>query len=126
LPAPEARRLSDREALQGTWVAVSVERDGERRPDDEARGQELLFDGDRLTYRTKKGDKGASYRLDATRKPKEIDVAFDEGTRMRAIYELDGTRLRLCWTKGGEVRPAGFDTSKEPFFTFLFTYEKKP
>jgi uncharacterized protein (TIGR03067 family) len=66
----------------------------------------------------------ASFRLNADGRPREIDMDFGEWARTRAIYELKGDRLRLCWSKLGGP-PAGFDTRDGDMLTFVWTYEKQ-
>jgi uncharacterized protein (TIGR03067 family) len=122
--ALRAGKVSDRAKLQGTWVAVSIERDGEKHFQGDVASYRLTFAGDRLTFHSKNGDKVAPYRLDPTQKPKAIDIDYEEGITTQGIYELTGDRLKLCYTKGGE-RPAGFDTTVGEWNTFLFIYERK-
>jgi uncharacterized protein (TIGR03067 family) len=45
-----------------------------------------------------------TYTLDATRKPKWIDLTGKGGKKMLGIYELDGDKLTICVNErdGGE------------------------
>jgi RNA polymerase sigma factor (sigma-70 family) len=114
----------DGDLLQGTWVVASVEIDGQRMP---AGGQQLTFRGDRVVYRTDtKGGDEATFRLNPAATPKEIDIDFAGGTQP-GIYEIDGNRLKWCWSKG-RVRPTSFDTGApgSDILTFLYVFEKRP
>jgi uncharacterized protein (TIGR03067 family) len=117
--------VADRERLQGEWRVVSSEMNGVK-DFDIGKGHDLLvLSGDRVTYWMPKKVWEGRLRLDNSRTPSEIDIEFDGGTTLRGIYEFDGARLRLCWTKGGR-RPTSFDTAAGELLTFLYEYEKKP
>jgi RNA polymerase sigma factor (sigma-70 family) len=106
-PKP-ARARTDREALQGTWVARSGERDGEKFSDQQLKtwGQ-VVFAGDRFTRDgTERWE--ATYALTPDRWPREIDVMTGPKT-WKGIYELEGTTLRLALAFGDE-RPAAMNS----------------
>jgi RNA polymerase sigma factor (sigma-70 family) len=113
----------DLDRLQGTWVIVSSEVDGQKDNFGELR---LTFAGDRVTYHSTKGEESAPLRLNASATPKEIDIDFEGGT-LPGIYEIEGNRLKWCWSKGHR-RPASFDTAApgSDILTFLHVYEKRP
>jgi RNA polymerase sigma factor (sigma-70 family) len=123
-PAVVILEKSDKEKLQGTWVALSIERGGVKDLDPKINDYQLVFARDRVTHRSKKGETEGPFRLDPSKKPKAIDMEFNEGAVTEAIYELDGDRLKVSWPKPGG-RPTGFDTSENPF-AILFVFEKKP
>jgi len=57
-----------------------------------------------------------TYKLDPTRKPKEIDLIWAEfankGKIQLAIYELDGDTLKICESPIGKERPKKFESKK--------------
>ena len=57
-----------------------------------------------------------TYKLDPTRKPKEIDLTWAEfankGKVQLAIYELDGDARKICESPVGRVRPKKFESNK--------------
>jgi RNA polymerase sigma factor (sigma-70 family) len=124
LPRPgrntDLAAAQDRELLQGTWIAVASELDGQKFDFGE---HALFFDGDRVSYRTGKGTEKATFRLNPAATPKEIDLDFDNGT-LPGIYAVEGNRLKFCWSKAHR-RPASFDTRTGDLMTFLYVYEKK-
>jgi RNA polymerase sigma factor (sigma-70 family) len=109
---------TDQEALQGTWVGVSVRKNGE------APGQGKLnvnsirfrFAGDKVTlsYEGKRTG-GATYRLDPNAKPKEIhfldDQDFNKDPQV-GIYELEGNTLTLCVRNADQGPPTEFAAEK--------------
>jgi uncharacterized protein (TIGR03067 family) len=122
-PAPRPPEPTDQEMLQGTWVVVKAALDGEPYPDPVFAETRFVFAGDRFTYRNKKTTLEGTFHLDATRSPKALDVVQGKDVFMTCIFERTGTRLEVCWRKGGP-RPKGFDTAKERD-TVLYVLEKQ-
>jgi uncharacterized protein (TIGR03067 family) len=123
-PVPRPVEKSDWEKLQGTWVAVSQELDGELTNHPIIAEVQIVFAGDRVTYQTERDRKfEGTYRLDTSRSPKTMDFILDNAQDMACIYELTDTRLTWCWRKLGP-RPDGFDTANKPS-TFLYVFEKR-
>jgi uncharacterized protein (TIGR03067 family) len=120
----EVRKPSDRELLQGTWVAVFCEREGKKDSDPSIKNTKYIFAGDQLRYSWGIAKKVSAYRLITDRNPKEMDLGFNEHQPMLAIYELDGKRLKICFRKPGGNRPTGFDTSKDKF-AILYILEQE-
>jgi uncharacterized protein (TIGR03067 family) len=112
----------DLDKLQGTWLTVSLVNDGKTLVDEktapkEGRATKLVYRGN--AWLIKVGDRtvaGGKFKIDATKKPKEIDIMDETGmtnekTKL-GIYELDGDTYRYCLAPAGKPRPAEF-TSKE-------------
>jgi RNA polymerase sigma factor (sigma-70 family) len=123
-PAADWVELSDLKKLQGTWVAVSSAWDGKRVSGPVLEGYKVVIAGRQLTYVTPRKTQEASFELRADGRPSEMDMRFHEWGLTRAIYEVDGNRLTLRWSKIGD-RPAGFDPDDGDIFAILFVYEKK-
>jgi RNA polymerase sigma-70 factor (ECF subfamily) len=105
---PRDRPKSDREALQGTWVAVSAERNGAIMSREEVRRWgRLTFAGDRADRQGSERREG-TYMIDPDRKPAEIDL-FTQLNPWKGIYELKGSTLKLA-IKFGDERPTEFDS----------------
>jgi uncharacterized protein (TIGR03067 family) len=121
-PTKDASPKGDLEKLQGTWLTVSLVNDGKTLMDDKSPPKEgpvtkLVYDGDRWIIKV--GDKVVAsgvFKIDSTRKPKEIDILDESGIRNEkaklGIYELDGDTYKYCLAPAGKPRPTGF-TSKE-------------
>jgi uncharacterized protein (TIGR03067 family) len=106
------------EKFKGTWIFVSMERDGKK---DEPKGDEaptITFDGDKFTVKV--GDKvvqAGTQKLDPSKKPKTIDAMVTEGdgkgTTMLGIYEADGDTMKACFDSQGKKRPTEFKTTPD-------------
>src|SRR5262245_29214839 len=96
--------------LNGRWVALTFEKDGQKAPKEAFKGLEFRFDGDSLVMKgTFKDGRELpnTVRIDPKAKPKSIDYA-NLGTPknpFKGIYELDSDRLKLCITMGPGERP---------------------
>ncbi len=112
---------SDRELLQGTWIGVSGERDGQALPEDAL--WKLVIDENKVILNTNVGgkDREGVLAIDPDKKPKEIDLTFGSLV-LTGIYELMGTTLKTLWResdRGG--LPKDFDSNKG----ILMVLEKK-
>src|SRR5262245_41904673 len=91
-PAPADDKKKDEEKIQGTWTVVSYEYGGKKDREDETKKIKLVFKDGSLTINDPKGDKQAKFKLDATKKPKAMDITPEaEGADVKvvpAIYEL--------------------------------------
>lgn len=113
---------ADLDKLQGTWVSVSLVNDGktlvdEKTPPRKGPATKLAYEGNK--WLVKVGTKTVAYgtfKIDATKSPKEIDIFDDTGMKNAntklGIYELDGATYTFCLAPAGKPRPSEF-TSKE-------------
>jgi RNA polymerase sigma factor (sigma-70 family) len=118
---------TDKDNLQGAWIPVSVEEGGKKIPEDEvkAKNVEIVFTGDKVTLPIKGDAKEFGYKLDPSKKPKQIDLLLGDGKTAKGIYLLDGDTLKLCVEKepDGE-RPTEF-AAKEGTTHNLIVLKKK-
>jgi uncharacterized protein (TIGR03067 family) len=130
--SPKDDAKKDQEALQGTWKAVSSEQGGKDQGD-EAKEHTLIFEKD--TFTVKRGDQvmvKGTFKLDASKKPKAIDMTVTEGRRdddkgkeLHGIYELTKDGLKWCTSMpGGTDRPKEFST-KEGTRDLCVTFKKE-
>ncbi|MBY0455808.1 MAG: protein kinase, partial [Gemmataceae bacterium] len=112
---PPAEGQSEKERLQGTWIAISLESQGKFLPVNPTGDLSLVIAGSqmRLTMRGNPAGGGA-FTLDPSRTPKEIDVNEVDGKgRLLGIYRLEGDRLTLCLGDTGGPRPTMFETQPD-------------
>ena len=116
----------DKEKLQGTWEFVSSQFGGKEAQGPEAEQMKMLkyvFKGDKLTAKTP-----GQFTLDASKKPKQIDLKIDDGPEnergtWKGIYELKGDDLTLCMAPPNQDRPTAFE-SKEGELTVLLKLKR--
>jgi RNA polymerase sigma factor (sigma-70 family) len=120
-------KKTDKEKLQGKWVAVSGELLGAPldAEDERIKFWKLTFDGDNVIFPTKEGNEGpkCSYTLDPDKTPKEIDIDVG-GVKLLGIYEFADGKWKWHWIKGGG-RPTDFDTGKSQGILIVFEKQKK-
>jgi uncharacterized protein (TIGR03067 family) len=94
----------DQEKMVGTWIIASVQQDG--KAVDDAKGLKLEITAAKMTY----DGRAYPYKLDASVKPKLLDVTMDKDEVAECIYELDGDTLKLCihLPSGVKQRPTEF------------------
>jgi uncharacterized protein (TIGR03067 family) len=103
----------DKDKMQGTWLADSGKKGGKDVPQDLFKGVKFVFAGDKLTMVMSKDMKMEwTFKIDPTKKPKEMDVKFEDGKTGTGIYELDGDTLKIAHGEIGDPRPKDF-VSKE-------------
>jgi uncharacterized protein (TIGR03067 family) len=117
---------TDKEKLQGTWIAESFEEGGKKAPEEEvkSRNTQVIFAGDKVTLPIKGEGKAFDYKLDQEKKPKEIDVLHEKGKTAKGIYQVKGDTLELCLDKGDGERPTEF-ASKEGTTHVLIVLKRK-
>ena len=103
--------------LEGEWVMVSGERDGQALPEEYVKSAtRVAKDGVSTVTIAGMVVMKSKYTIDPTKKPKAIDFepteGESEGKKIQAIYELDGDTLRFCLAPSGKDRPTEF-TAKE-------------
>ncbi len=79
---------------------VGLEVRGEAVEESKLTGAVLIVKDDTYTVRVKKTGRDVTIKLDATQKPKQIDMYFpdDSGIKKLAkgIYKLEGDKLIIC------------------------------
>jgi uncharacterized protein (TIGR03067 family) len=99
---------TDLDLLQGTWQVTSMTFAGMKIPEKETAKVQLIVKGEKITLSFDgKLDKDATFKLDFTKKPKQIDLMPDQGNKLEGIYELTGDTLKICAFEG-MGRPTDF------------------
>jgi uncharacterized protein (TIGR03067 family) len=106
--------------LQGSWKVVVAEAADKG----VIVGDVLTFaDDNRLNFEKVRDQvvkkDSATFSVDATKKPKAIDLHPDKKPVL-GIYELNGDRLKMCFSRPGKPRPTKFDSpGVDSIFLFL-------
>ncbi len=116
--------------LDGTWTAVSAERDG--KPADELKGHRLTFAGDTFVIeREGKTLYKGTFKTDNAAKPAQIDFRQTEGEAKgqtwRGIYRLEGGALTTVDNAPDpkKPRPTRFTTGADSGHVML-TFRRAP
>jgi uncharacterized protein (TIGR03067 family) len=104
----------DTKSIIGTWTVVSMERNGEKAADEEAKGITVTFGKDgKVTVKTPDKEISGTYKLDAGKKVKELTLEANDEKTLYAIYKLDGDKLTICAVDtGADERPTEFATKE--------------
>jgi len=108
---------ADADKVLGAWDLTSIEIKGKKTDATEGGGGTFIFAKDnKLTIKDKgKQDKGGTFKMDASKSPKEIDlIEGADGEKLEAIYDLDGDTLRLAISPQGPKgkRPTALDSKQ--------------
>jgi len=123
-------RGAEKDDVQGTWVATSIEVNGNPAPANEVRRTRFAFRGGKLLVRGARDDGReveGNYKTDPGKSPKQVD--FTIGNKSFAgIYEVRGDELRLCFENGGraENRPKKFATNRQDELVLMVFKRQKP
>jgi uncharacterized protein (TIGR03067 family) len=127
-------KKSDVDKLQGTWVAVAIENDGKKVPEERVKNVKMVFKDDTMSITT--GGPGrqpppALYKLDEKKKPRTIDITAGgrDGSgktdnALPGIYDLDADTLKICLGLPGKDRPTEL-SAKEGAKQTLYTYKRE-
>lgn len=108
---------NDQAQLQGEWIMVSGQRDGQAFPEDLRASFKRVAKGDETTV-TMGGQLflSAKFVLDPSKKPKTIDYSVTggpyAGKTQLGIYECDGDQVKFCFSTPGKERPTDFTTKQ--------------
>ena len=105
--------------MQGTWNLASFEIDGKVN-DLAPNTPRWIIKGDKVFYG---GEELAQLTIDATAKPKCVDLAFRNPKRVyEGVYSIAADTLQICanrQTEGVKERPADFVTAGKPDLRLL-------
>jgi uncharacterized protein (TIGR03067 family) len=108
----EKAGATDKDKLQGKWSVVSAKGNGQDLPADLARSVKIAFEGDKYAVTIFDQKITGTFKVDPTKKPKELDINTADGKIAKAIYELNGDTLKIAEGEAGDARPKEF-LSKE-------------
>jgi len=125
----------DREALQGTWKLVTIEKAGHPEEGTGDNERTLVFTGDH--FQLLKGQDvviDGTFKLDTSASPKAIDMKVEKANEKPdladktslGIYELKGDELKWCAGEPGlETRPTAFSSEAQRTILAVFHREAK-
>ena len=105
------KEKADGEKLVGVWTATAATRDGKPLPEAIVKQLRLTItkEGGWKTERGKQVLFDTTFKTDATKKPKHIDLLGTEGENKGkvapGIYTIDGDTFTICYVMPGKDRP---------------------
>jgi uncharacterized protein (TIGR03067 family) len=111
--------------LEGDYVLVSAEKNGQPVPDERVRGSMVRFTENRIvaTDKDKKETYVASYKVDSSGKPCKIamtsEIAPTQGVSTKGLVEQDGESIRLIYALPGGDEPTEFKTKDKQLMVVL-------
>ena len=122
-------RADDLKDMEGKWKVESAEANGKELESPEMKELVVTITGDQYEVVLKGMTDRGSIKLDETQKPKSIDATDTEGDDvgkvLKAIYELKGDTMRVCYAITGGERPKEFTTKEgAPFIIVVYRREK--
>jgi uncharacterized protein (TIGR03067 family) len=131
LGAGDAAKESDLDKLQGTWVLVAMESEGDDVAPEHFKDWSAEYTGNKLTLRS-----GETVRregivtLAPSRNPKAMNTWDQDGPyedqTVPGIYEITGDQLKVCFAKPGDDRPKKFTTKDGKGFLYCVYKRKNP
>lgn len=119
----------DLKALQGKWKMAALEVNGVDVPAHKLDGTVMHIQGDEYTVKLKGKEIKVKLRLDPGKKPKEIDMIFQDGPNKDKVHKgiyrlLDKDRFQFCRGLNPEQpRPTEFGTWPDTNY-FLVTWQR--
>ena len=126
----QTSRADDLKDMTGTWKVESAEAGGKKIESEDLKEIVVKITGDRYEVKVKDKVDAGTLKLDETQKPKSMDATdtegLDAGKVVKAIYELSGDTLRVCYPMEGGDRPTEFATKEgSPLLMLTYKREKK-
>ncbi|HLW68896.1 MAG TPA: protein kinase, partial [Gemmataceae bacterium] len=116
----QAEPQSDKDLLQGTWIAESAELAGQQQSPAQVKELKVVFTAGHVRV-TRPGGKvqSGTFKLDTSVSPKEFDaIGDDDHMGMIGIYKFEGDRLHFCFSEEKE-RPKEFKSQPGKRFGVL-------
>ena len=107
----------DRKKYEGTWQVVSLEVNGNKSAEEDAKKITVVNEADgkwAIEVEGKVVARGTS-EIDPTKKPKTVDLTMtegeDKGKTSLGIYEFGEDSRKVCLAPAGKARPAEFSST---------------
>jgi uncharacterized protein (TIGR03067 family) len=99
----------DLKKLQGDWVLVSAEHEGNKVSDEDLKSCRLVIEGEKYIFKEVGSDTlTGTLKLDSSKTPKTIDSKPSDGEALLGIYELKDKEFKVSLAASGKERPKDF------------------
>jgi len=130
---PKDVKKKELEKLQGTWIAATLEYNGNKVLGDTVKELKIVIEGDTMTIKSEAPEVEkygkATLKIDPSTSPKIVDINItkgdEKGTTFEAIYELNKDEWKLCLKPFSKERPGKIDSKDDGIVLIVFKREKK-
>jgi uncharacterized protein (TIGR03067 family) len=102
---------ADLKKFAGTWAVESAKKEGKAPPEGELDKVRFVFTGDKLTVKHGDKEEEGTFKIDSSKKPRQIDVMI-KGKTHEGIYAFEGGKLKICVVDEGGTRPTKFESAE--------------
>jgi uncharacterized protein (TIGR03067 family) len=117
LSGKESASADDIKQLQGSWRVTSGEANGDSIASENLNNIVVKIDGNKYEVSGVDGDNRGTLTLDPAKQPKQMDIhpsaGEDQGSILKAIYEVGPDTMRVCYAREGANRPSSFATADD-------------
>lgn len=110
------------ENLNGTWIPITLEINGEKLPKETFEKQRLIILDSTYTFIAESVDKGT-----LTYKGGKMDIygkdGVNAGKHFKSIYKYQDELLTICYNLAGDKYPESYETRGKPTY-FLAVFKK--
>ena len=114
--------------LEGNWVLIRGEQDGQEVPADELSKSHLVIQGNQHTVTWATAELQGTHELDTSQDPMTIDATDTagpfEGMSLKGIFQVEGDLFTVCFAPPGAERPTGF-TTRDGKATILHVWKRE-
>jgi uncharacterized protein (TIGR03067 family) len=127
-----SRAADDSDALQGVWVAQSMESEGKAAPAAAVKKMRFTFKKDKLLIKGNFDDdreEECTWKVDPKKTPKQLDFTPPkEKKAILGIYKLRGDELTICLrhASSDKGRPTEFATKADTQLVLIVLKKQKP
>ncbi len=115
---------SDKDQMQGEWVAVAGLREGQALPQEWLSSLRLTIKGDKYDIAWTDGGDAGSIKLKPEAQPKQMDIESNGGGPVEGIYKMQDGQMTIAYGTEGASRPKDFNAAPGTS-SLAITYKKK-
>jgi uncharacterized protein (TIGR03067 family) len=108
-PGLSAQEKGSKDPLDGVWSAVALTVGGKTYSEEQVRMLQFDFRADKVTVSKLDQKKEGTFKVDASKSPRQFDMHLAGEKASRGIYKLEKDRLTLCFADGD--RPERFESA---------------
>jgi len=127
---PEADKALTK--FDGTWVITAVEISGNKIPEGDLQKapSRVAIQGSHWLLKAPGREETGTFTVDESKEPGQMDVKPADGPNAgrtyKAIYQIEGDTMTVCYAAPGQDRPATFETKDRAGYWMNVYKREKP